>query len=170
MPYRAEAGHPAPGDILVETRGLTAAHDDRTALRDVDLRVGAGEIVAVMGRNGAGKTTLLRCIVGVHEPSTGTVRVNGRTPARPGIDVALCPQEPDAILFAETVLDEVRITLRARGLDESTAGLVLDALGIAPLAACHPRELSAGQRLLVATAAVAAAGAPVLLLDEPTRG
>lgn len=159
----------ALGDVLVDVHGLTAVHADVPALRGVDLRVHRGEIVAVMGRNGAGKTTLLRAVAGVHEPHMGSVTFEGHAP-RPGIDAALCPQEPDAILFAETVLDEVRTTLRARGLDPGSATSVMEALGIAPLAARHPRDLSAGQRLLVATAAVAAAGAPLLLLDEPTRG
>ncbi len=155
---------------MICIRSLTATHGDAVALRHVDLAVGAGEIVAVMGRNGSGKTTLLRCIAGVHDPAAGSVAVADRTPPRPGIDVALCPQEPDAILFADTVLDEVRTTLRAREMDPAAAGGILDALGIAPLAPRHPRDLSAGQRLLVAVAAVAVAGAPVLLLDEPTRG
>jgi len=157
------------GNALVSIRGLTASHDDVPALRDVDFSVREGEIVAVMGRNGAGKTTLLRAIAGVHEPVRGSVAVAGRPP-RPGLSAALCPQEPEAILFADTVIEEVRTTLRARGADESSAGRFLEALGIAPLAGHHPRDLSAGQRLLVAAAAVAAAGAPVLLLDEPTRG
>lgn len=169
LPARESGRFQGPGDPMVEVKGLTAAHGDVPAVRAIDLRVSAGEIVAVMGRNGAGKTTLLRSIVGVHAPTRGSVTILGHVP-RPGLDAALCPQEPDAILFADTVLDEVRTTLRARGRDEATAGLVLDALGIAPLAACHPHDLSAGQRLLVATAAVAAGGAPVLLLDEPTRG
>ena len=159
----------SPGDPIVEIRGLTATHGPLPAVRDVDLRVGAGEVVAVMGRNGAGKTTLLRTIAGVHAPARGTVRVGGHAP-RPGIDAALCPQEPEAVLFADTVADEVRITLKARGLDRTGVGPTLAALGIANLASAHPRDLSAGQRLLVATAATAAGLAPVLLLDEPTRG
>ncbi len=154
---------------MIEVRGLSAAHGDVTALRGIDLRVWAGEIVAVMGRNGAGKTTLLRSIARVHAPRSGEVRVRGRG-SRPGTDVALCPQEPESILFADTVADEVRVTLRARGLPPASAEPLLDELGIAPLAGAHPRDLSAGQRLLVAVAATAAGGAPVLLLDEPTRG
>ncbi len=122
----------------------------------------------MMGRNGAGKTTLLRAIAGVHAPASGSVRINGHAP-RPGIDAALCPQEADAVLFNDTVAGEVRATLRARGLPDADAPW-LESLGIADLAARHPRDLSAGQRLLVATAAVAATDAPVLLLDEPTRG
>lgn len=169
LPARGAAPPVPAGDVLVETHGLTAAHAGVPALQGVDLLARAGEIVAVMGRNGAGKTTLLRAIAGVHEPVRGSVAVAGRPP-RPGLSAALCPQEPEAILFADTVIEEVRTTLRARGADESSAGRFLEALGIAPLAGHHPRDLSAGQRLLVAAAAVAAAGAPVLLLDEPTRG
>jgi energy-coupling factor transport system ATP-binding protein len=161
---------PAPtGEPMVEVRSLSAAHGDVTALRGIDLTVRTGEMLAIMGRNGAGKTTLLRSIAGVHPPRAGEVRVRGSA-SRPGVDVALCPQEPEAILFADTVADEVRVTLRARGLPPSSAEPLLDQLGILPMAGAHPRDLSAGQRLLVAVAATAAGGAPVLLLDEPTRG
>ena len=166
----AHTGHrrAVAGDQLVNIQSLSATHNDVPALRNIDLRFGRGEIVAVMGRNGSGKTTLLRCMTGVHAPANGSVSVGGRAP-RPGIDVGLCPQEPESILFADTVLDEVRTTLRVRGLDAAPEGILAE-LGIDDLASHHPRDLSAGQRLLVATAAIAAARAPVLLLDEPTRG
>jgi energy-coupling factor transporter ATP-binding protein EcfA2 len=157
------------GEPLIQVRRLSAAYGARPALLRVDLSIGAGEILAVMGRNGAGKTTLLRAIAGVHVASAGDVRVRGKAP-RPGVDAALCPQEPESILFADSVADEVRVTLRARGLDDRRVEPVLAALGIAELAGVHPRDLSAGQRLLVATAATVAGRAPVLLLDEPTRG
>jgi energy-coupling factor transport system ATP-binding protein len=157
------------GPPVVEVEGLTAAHGPVVALRDVNLCARAGEVVGVMGRNGAGKTTLLRSMAGLLAPARGVVRVQGRAP-RPGVDVALCPQEPDAVLFADTVADEVRVTLRARGLDLSLAKELLADLGIDHLAEAHPRDLSAGERLLVAAAATCAARPPLLLLDEPTRG
>jgi energy-coupling factor transport system ATP-binding protein len=118
-----------------------------------------------MGRNGAGKTTLLRCLAGLNPPSGGTVSA-GDGPPRPGVDVALCPQDPDLLLFRDTVAGEMRATRSGRRepIEE------LARFGIEDLHAMHPRDLSAGQRLLVAAAAVAASGAPVLLLDEPTRG
>ena len=159
---------PAPGEVVVDIRGLDAAHGHAHALRGIRMQVRQGEIVAVMGRNGAGKTTLLRSVAGVHAAASGTVIVGGRTP-RPGVDAALCPQEPETVLFAERVDDEVRTTLRARGLGGSPID-VLAVLGIEGLAGRHPRDLSAGQRLLVATAATVAAHPRVLLLDEPTRG
>jgi energy-coupling factor transport system ATP-binding protein len=88
------------------------------------------------------------------------------------VDVALCPQDPEHVLFNETIEDEVRATLAARRDAGATSdpGEILERLRIGELARRHPRDTSAGQRLLVATAAVAATGAPLLLLDEPTRG
>ncbi|HTG47265.1 MAG TPA: ABC transporter ATP-binding protein [Actinomycetota bacterium] len=168
LPEPPGAAPAAPGPVLAETAGLTVAYDGRPALREVDLRILAGEVVAVMGRNGAGKSTLLGAFAGVREPSAGTVRIGGHAP-RPGIDAALCPQDPDRILFADSVRAEVGATLAARSSHDDP-GAWLERLGIAELSARHPRDLSAGQRLLVATAATAATGAPLLLLDEPTRG
>ncbi len=163
---------PETGDALVVLTGAHVQHEElgqpRPALRDVSFTLHQGEIVAVMGRNGAGKTTLLRTIAGVLAPHRGEVRVLGHTPV-PGVDVGLCPQEPESLLFNDSVAGEVRATLRARHLPDADAPW-LDRLGISHLAARHPRELSAGQRLLVATAAIAATEAPVILLDEPTRG
>ncbi len=156
------------GDVLARIRGLRAAYGPSEVLRGLDLDVHDGEVLAVMGRNGAGKSTLLRVLAGVHEPSRGEVHVRGREP-RPGLDVALCPQEADDLLFNETVEGEVGATLKARG-ETGNAGRWLRILGIAGLAGRHPRDLSAGQRLLVAVASVAATDAPLLLLDEPTRG
>jgi energy-coupling factor transport system ATP-binding protein len=157
------------GDVVVSVRGLEARYSDAVALQGIDLAVHEGAIVVLMGRNGAGKTTLLRTIAGVHEPAAGSVTVQGHPP-RPGVDVGLCPQEPEQVLFSETVEAEVRATLRARGRPNDAAAPFLEALGIDSLRSRHPRDVSAGERLLVATAAVAATEAPVLLLDEPTRG
>ncbi|MEA2522768.1 MAG: energy-coupling factor transport system ATP-binding protein [Actinomycetota bacterium] len=160
------------GAPLVEVHGVDVQHEElgvpRPALRDVTFTLRAGEIVALMGRNGAGKTTLLRTMSGVLEPTRGSVVAGGHPPV-PGLDVALCPQEPESILFNDSVVGEIRATLRARNLG-GTDTAWLERLGIADLASRHPRELSAGQRLLVATAAIAATQAPVILLDEPTRG
>ena len=153
---------------IATVRQVTAAYGSRVALRDVDIELHEAEVVAVMGRNGAGKSTLLRCLAGVHEPLRGSVRIGTEVPAT-GRNVALCPQRPEVILFSDTVLHEVQATVAA-----STGGPiatnVLEELGLSDLASQHPRDLSAGQRLLVAVAAVVATGASLLLLDEPTRG
>jgi energy-coupling factor transport system ATP-binding protein len=161
--HRAEAG-----ELLLEAERLTAGYGERTVLHDVDLDIVSGGIVALVGRNGAGKTTLLRCLAGLHTPASGTVRARASSP-RTGVDVALCPQDPDTVLFRDRVVDEVKAT-KSTGALRADPEALLGAVQIDHLADCHPRDLSAGQRLLVALAAIAATGAPVLLLDEPTRG
>ncbi len=158
---------PAGGPLLQADR-LSAAHEDARVLKDVSLTLGAGEVVALMGRNGSGKTTLLRCLAGLQAPAAGRVSVEGTAPI-PGRDVALSPQTPEDVLFKDSVEDEVRATLAAHHREEE-ATAILDRLGIARLASRHPRDLSSGERLLTAVAAVVATGAKILLLDEPTRG
>ena len=147
------------GRVLVESEGLTLGG----ILRAVDLSVHEGEVIALLGRNGAGKTTLLRALAGLLAPTAGAVVANE--------PVAYVPQEPGSLLFAPTVRRELEHTLRLLG--RARGGDVehwLGALGLAGHAERHPRSLSGGERQRVAVAAVAVGGAPVLLLDETTRG
>jgi energy-coupling factor transport system ATP-binding protein len=120
-------------------------------------------VVALLGRNGAGKTTLLRVLAGLHAPTRG--HVEGTACA------AYVPQNPNILLFSPTVRRELEETLRLLGRrDDGAVDRWLERLGIAALADRHPRSLSGGERQRVAIAAVAVGDAPVLLLDEPTRG
>jgi energy-coupling factor transport system ATP-binding protein len=130
-----------------------------------------------MGRNGAGKTTLLKCVVGLLKPQSGEVKIAGRSIR--GRDVAaICrevgylPQYSDDLLFADSVLDELRVTLRNHNLTELPARLYrfLNRLGLEKVAGAYPRDLSVGQRQRVAFGAVTITEPRVLLLDEPTRG
>lgn len=154
---------PAPGERLVAAREVTVRHGPRTVLAGVDLDVHAGEVVALLGRNGSGKTSLLRVLAGADRPAAGTVETSAA--------VAHVPQEPDSLLYASTVRAELESTLRLlRRTDPEAVDRWLDALGLQDLADRHPRSLSVGQRQRVAIAAVAVGDAPVLVLDEPTRG
>jgi len=165
---RPPAAEPVAGTSVLKAVGLSAGYGRQLVLRDIDLTLAEGDIVALMGRNGAGKSTLLRCLTGVHTPETGTVELRGEPPIA-AHNVALCPQRPESVLFAETVAGEVEATLKAAG-SRASPDATLEALGITELRDSHPRDLSAGQRLLVAIASIVATDAPVLLLDEPTRG
>jgi energy-coupling factor transport system ATP-binding protein len=132
----------------------------QAVLRGIELRVGAGETVALLGRNGAGKSTLLRAAAGLVEASAGRVRAAG--------DVALLVQSPADYLVHERVEDELAPAL---------VQPVLGELGLAHATGRDPRDLSGGERQRLALGIVLAGrgiggGAPpaVVALDEPTRG
>lgn len=160
---------PPEQTALLDANGITAGYGDLRVIDKLSLSLRAGEITALIGRNGSGKTTLLRTLAGLHNVDAGSVTLSSGAPPRPGKDVALCPQSPETVLFRDSVVDEIETTLDAVDSDLPPEILLRD-LGIGALARRHPRDLSAGQRMLVAIGAIVATGAPVLLLDEPTRG
>jgi energy-coupling factor transport system ATP-binding protein len=145
------------------------------ALRGLDLTIRAGEVVALMGRNGAGKSTLLRCFVGLTSRTSGSVTVGDRDPATlrpPDLvrRVALVPQVPGDLLYADSVEEECAIADRQAAAAPGTSLALLARLAPDVSAAMHPRDLSEGQRLALALTVVLATRPPLLLLDEPTRG
>ena len=154
---------PASGDTLVRASALTVDLGGRRVLHGVDVTIGEGEIVAVLGRNGAGKTTLLRALAGLQPASGGALES--------GVRVAYVPQDPNSLLFAPTTRREITHTLQLLGRrDTEAVDHWIAALHLEAVADRHPRTLSGGERQRVAIAAVAVGGAEVLLLDEPTRG
>ncbi|MGP8302187.1 ABC transporter ATP-binding protein [Streptomyces inhibens] len=174
----ASPGVPSGGPATVvaaDVSGLSVRRGRIDALHRVDLTVRSGETIALMGRNGAGKSTLLSTLVGMHPPSSGTVRVGGATPHRTSPrallrHVGLVPQEPRDLLYADTVAAECTAADQDAGAPAgSCRALVTQLLPDVP-DSVHPRDLSEGQRLALALAVVLTARPPLLLLDEPTRG
>ncbi|MET8446315.1 ATP-binding cassette domain-containing protein [Streptomyces sp. NPDC005209] len=160
---------------VAEVRSLAVRRAGVTALRQVDLGFAPGETVALMGRNGAGKSTLLNTLVGLVEPSAGSVLVGGAVPHRTAPHelvrhVGLVPQEPADLLYADTVGAECAAADRDARAEPGTCRALVSGLlpGIGD--DTHPRDLSEGQRLALALAVVLTARPPLLLLDEPTRG
>nr|WP_243851185.1 ATP-binding cassette domain-containing protein [Modestobacter marinus] len=154
-----------------------------TALQAVDLRVGAGERVGLVGTSGSGKSTLLRCLLGLESPDRGTVTFAGR-PVRPGPTASLrwyrrlvqyVPQDPAGSLDPRaTVRDLVAVPLRhlqVPGDHDATVATALRRVGLDPeLAGRRPGELSGGQAQRVALARALAPGPALLLADEPVSG
>ncbi|MER7193599.1 ABC transporter ATP-binding protein [Streptomyces flaveolus] len=164
-----------PSPYAAEVRSLAVRRDRVQALRDVDLTVSPSETVALMGRNGAGKSTLLSALVGLVEPSAGSVRtgdaVPHRTPPRELVRrVGLVPQEPRDLLYADTVAAECAAADRDADAAPGTCRALLTELLPGVTDDTHPRDLSEGQRLTLALSVVLTARPPLLLLDEPTRG
>lgn len=157
------------------TRGLGVRYGSHPALRRVDLTIGEGEVIALMGRNGAGKSTLLHALVGIGPRRSGDVLIDGIDPATlDGSDllhtVGLVPQEPGDLLEATTVADECRASDRDARCEAGTTRALLALMAPDIEDGTHPRDLSEGQRLLLVLCIILAARPPVLLLDEPTRG
>lgn len=176
--HPAPDGPSSPGaaehSLAISVEGVSFGYGSRTVLRDLDLVFRAGEITAVMGRNGSGKTTLLKLAMGLLKPGRGRVETLGRDTRSASLDemsrvIGYVPQQPDVLLFADSVRGEIDFTRRVHGLPADGAGLLLK-LGLMPYVASDPRDLSVGERQRVALAAVLAADPQVLLLDEPTRG
>jgi energy-coupling factor transporter ATP-binding protein EcfA2 len=162
-------------NVVAAAIGLTVRRGQVTALSGVDLAFTAGEITAVMGRNGAGKSTLLAALVGELPRHHGRVSVMGSDPARltPAARcaaVGLVPQDPDLLLYADSVGAECRSADADFGCPPGTTAALLARIAGPVPGDRHPRDLSEGQRLALALAIVLAGGASVLLLDEPTRG
>ncbi|WP_030081066.1 ABC transporter ATP-binding protein [Streptomyces baarnensis] len=166
---------PAAAEPVTRVDGLGVRRGRVEALRRVTLTVAPGETVALMGRNGAGKSTLLGALVGMIEPTAGTVRVGGLAPARTDPRamvrrVGLVPQEPRDLLYADTVAAECAAADRDAGAAEGACRALVSQLLPGVGDDTHPRDLSEGQRLALALALVLTGRPPLLLLDEPTRG
>jgi energy-coupling factor transport system ATP-binding protein len=149
------------------------------ALDGVDLRIGTGEVIALVGQNGSGKSTLVRHLNGLLRPTEGRVLLDGqdtqpRTVAQLARHVGLSFQDPDRQVFSGTVQAEVSFGPRNLGLHgaalDAAVGAALDAVGLAGEAGTNPYDLGYSRRKLLAIASVLAMGTPVVVLDEPTTG
>lgn len=146
----------------------------------IDLSVGDGEVVAVLGPNGSGKTTLLRTLAGIQPLSSGRITLDGIMVDDPSLGILVAPGLrscglvfQDHLLFPHlSVLDNVAFGPRSRGMARSLATERahhwLDRLAVADLAGSRPSTLSGGQSQRVALARALATEPRLLLLDEPT--
>jgi NitT/TauT family transport system ATP-binding protein len=174
-------GHPAPsapvadGRAYVDCAGVTktyrrAGREATHALERVDLTIREGEFLAIVGPSGCGKSTLLRLVAGLHLPTTGEVRVDGRIVDRPQTNLGVVFQSP-VLLEWRTALDNVLVQVELRGLDPAAyrdrALRLLEQVGLKDFAARYPHELSGGMRQRVAIARALIHDAPLLLMDEP---
>lgn len=154
--------------MTLEARGLERRFGRRVVLRDVDLRVGDGQRIALVGPNGSGKTTLLRLLAGVLRPTAGTVRHDGIDPTAHEGRRGLAFVAHDAPVYPElTVREHVRWWVRVHAAPPPRPDLLADA-GLGRLADRGAGELSRGQRQRLAIAMALATRPRTLLLDEPS--
>jgi ABC-type branched-subunit amino acid transport system ATPase component len=153
--------------------GLTVGYDGAPVVRDLDLEVGAGEIVALLGANGAGKTTTLRAVSGLVSPLEGAVRFGGRDlrkvspSARARLGIAHVP-DSRGLFFGLTVAEHLRLGYRRERLDASVAYRYFPALE--PLRDRRCGLLSGGEQQMLAVGRALARRPTLLLLDELSLG
>jgi energy-coupling factor transport system ATP-binding protein len=163
------------GSTHMDVQEVWYNYNGMDALRGISLQAKGGELIALMGRNGSGKTTLLKHMVGLLHPRQGHVFAHGLDTRRATVEaliqrVGYVPQDPNSLLFADTVRQELEFTRHAHALSPGDADAWLAALGLTGLGERYPRDLSVGERQRVALAAILVAEPMTLLLDEPTRG
>lgn len=172
---------------ILEAKDLTYTYSigspfEKTAVDHINLQIGQGEFVGIIGHTGSGKSTLMQMMNGLLKPTAGTVLLDGKDIWEKGADrrsvrfqVGLVFQYPEYQLFEETVYKDIAFGPKNMGLDEKeidrrvretaeTVGLKEELLEKAPYA------LSGGQKRRVAIAGVMAMEPRVLILDEPTAG
>ena len=174
---------PQPADgaraPLVTLAGVTKRFGDLQVLSDVDLVVGHGEVVVVIGPSGSGKSTLIRCINRLETIDDGSIVFDGQPLPSEGKQLARLRADIGMVfqsfnLFAhKSVLDNLTLgPVKVRGLDKRAArerGLaLLDRVGLADKADASPAQLSGGQQQRVAIARALAMDPKVILFDEPT--
>ncbi|MEU2223637.1 ABC transporter ATP-binding protein [Streptomyces sp. NPDC018347] len=187
------AGTPGPGQTVLDARGVTMRFGGLTAVRDVNLTVGAGEIVGLIGPNGAGKTTFFNCLTGLYVPTEGEVRYRGEVLPPKSFKVTaagIARTFQNIRLFANmTVLENVLVgrhtrtkegfwsaVLRGPGFHRAEkasrdrAMELLEFVGLGHKAEHLARNLPYGEQRKLEIARALASEPGLLLLDEPTAG
>ena len=167
---------------LVEVENVTFSYDRREILKDINLVVPKGKVVAIMGLSGCGKTTLLRLIGGALVPDKGEVRVGGRTVNKLDHDELFALRRKMGMLFQFGALftdlsafDNVAFQMREHtGLPEPLVRdmvlMKLQAVGLRGAADLMPAELSGGMARRVALARSIALDPMLMMYDEPFTG
>ncbi|BEV72831.1 MULTISPECIES: ABC transporter ATP-binding protein [unclassified Paludibacterium] len=169
-------------DFFIELRNVSFAYGRRPILKNINLRIPRGQLVAIMGGSGSGKTTLLRLISGQYRPQHGEVLVDGKDVAKMGHAELFAHRRRMGMLFQFgalftdlSVFDNVAFPLREHtDLPESMIRdlvvMKLNAVGLRGTQNLMPSELSGGMARRVALARAIALDPALMLYDEPFTG
>jgi zinc transport system ATP-binding protein len=180
-PTRAASNLLPRTDGVLELRGAAFGYGRRPVLRDVDLTVHRGEVLAVRGPNGAGKSTLVRGLLGLSDVLAGEVRLFGepRGQFRDWHRVGYVPQRSGVVgsipvtvreLVSSGRLSRVGPWRRFREADRCAVDCALEGVGLAGFDRRPVAELSGGQQRRALVARALAGDPELLVLDEPTAG
>jgi len=174
-PIETEDSPVDTGPILLLNQLSTNIHD-QNIIKDISFNLNQSEILVVLGPNGTGKTTLLRSILGLI-PSEGKRELFSKNMEIMKISsiikhISYLPQNPNDLLFADSIIEELKITLKNHHQRKTDAQLIefLEPLDLAKQYNRYPRDLSIGECQRTAIAAITIHDPEIILLDEPTRG
>ncbi len=164
---------------VLEIERLRRRYGSHDVLRGIDLRIGAGEVVCLIGASGSGKSTLLRCVDLLEPVDDGTIRLDGRDVTDPSVNADRVRREIGVVFQAYNLFPHLtvreNVTLaprvvqrRGRAVAGAEAARLLDRFGLADKADAYPDSLSGGQQQRVALVRAVATGPRLLLLDEVT--
>jgi len=163
------------GKTLLGAEGIVVTYGATKAVQGVSLEAREGEVLVVMGENGSGKSSLIWALQGIGEMQSGSIETPWGNPRGMSDDrrldvVAMVPQKAADLLFLNSLADELAESDRVAEVSAtSTAALFAKFAGrVDPK--LHPRDLSAGQQVALVLAMQLVKDAPIVLLDEPTRG
>ncbi len=164
-------------EVVIETKALTKQYGRVRAVDSLNLTVQRGEVFGILGPNGSGKTTTILMLLGLTEPSSGSVRVLGLDPARDPLSVkSRVGYIPDRISFYDelTARENLFYIARLNGLSRAEAHKRIDAalerVGLAAHGDQPVQTFSHGMRQRLAVADVLIKNAEVIIMDEPTQG
>ena len=171
------SAEPGPPEPVIQAEGVCQSFGKKQVVREVSLRVRAGEIFGLVGPDGAGKTTTVRLIAGSMRPSAGEIRVAGfdmrRAPERARAHIGYVSQR-FSMYEDLTVLENIRFFAEVRGIPRAMwrkrCDEVLDFVGLSPFGHRRAGALSGGMKQKLGLAVALAHRPRALLLDEPTTG
>jgi phospholipid/cholesterol/gamma-HCH transport system ATP-binding protein len=178
-----ESSAPKPNVPKIEIKGLNKSFGPKKVLRGVDLTVGTGESVVVIGGSGSGKSVLLKCILGLMRPESGSIRIDQEESVRLSRSARERVRAKFGMLFQGAALfDSLRVwenvafgliqgDRMARGPAKEVALRKLAAVGLdEKVSELYPSELSGGMQKRVALARAIAREPEIIFFDEPTTG